>query len=32
LAECSGNVFPRMAEIIVLPYCPVYAYGKIRYL
>ena len=30
-AEFSGNVFPLMAEIIVLPYCPILSREKIQY-
>jgi hypothetical protein len=27
-AEFSGNVFPLMAKIIVLPYCPILSHEK----
>jgi hypothetical protein len=30
-AEFSGNVFPLMAEIIVLPYCPILSHEKTRH-
>jgi hypothetical protein len=31
-AEFSGNVFPLMAKIMVLPYCPILSHEKIRIL